>query len=572
MFKFFSDLDVASSINSQNIIIENKKTFSIITPCFKSNARWLLKTIQSVQNQSYPYWQFCLGLCEISNELKDKIFSICSNDPRILIIELHQNRGIAENSNSIALHATGDYIGFLDHDDILHKDALSHMHKTLCEKDYDLIYSDEEIFSDTNPRTARPFFKPNWALDSFLSYNYFCHFTIIKMSLFKKLDGFNSEFEGAQDYDLFLRITELTNSIGHIPRILYSWRSCVGSSAQDVVEYKPYAIPAGISAVNKHLSRQRISALALPTTSPGIIRVKYDVKNLPVIEIIIISINKPTSLVNCLQSILTKNFKFSIYFRIVLPANRAHEEILSNILNDERIRFVIDENPFNFSRIYNSIGLASTADILIFLSDSVRVIDHFWLENLIEHAQRDEIGAVGTMLYSKSGKIQRSWFTLNSRSIFVEFNSHLQLGNYANSIQNVSAISSECLCTRQKLFKELEGFSINLGYKYFDIDYCLRLIQKGLKIVYTPYAAGLVIKPFLNFSKLQPASHSKLLSNESNIMIQKWGQYLHNDLYFNFNYFDKQPFIKLNFKSLRFALNAHLQYLKMIKSFIGELS
>ncbi len=529
-------------INKAN---EKKLLFSIITPAYKSNSTWLLEAIFSVQNQSYTHWQLCLGLSEIDPILKNQLNQISNNDSRILLIDIHENKGISQNSNIIASHVTGDYIGFLDHDDILKPDALLCFAEKLKEIDYDIIYSDEERISEQRYHFFLPLIKPNWAPDTFLSYNYFCHFTCIKTSLFRKLSGFNQKYDGAQDYDLFLRATEQTQNIGHVRKVLYSWRVCRGSSSQGVQKNKPYAKTAGLSALQDHLNRIKIPATVTNGFFDGSYQVNYPLKPGLSVDIIIASANKNNTLIRCINSILSKQYDFSVSIHILLNNDPCVEKTLSLLPKDKKLSIEISNGPFNFSAINNKPGFASNAELLLFLNDDIIVQNTDWLANLVQHAQRDEIGAVGSLLLYPQGKIQHSGLTLSPTQIAVDLSLHYKSSSYglcnrAKIIQNVSAVTGACLCTKQKLFTSLGGFDEKLALGYNDIDYCLKASQSGKRILYTPFCQCIHHESLTRGLDNNNPDKRKRLGDEIEYMKNKWGHLLNTDPYYSFEYLHKR--------------------------------
>ena len=346
-------------------------------------------------NQIYPNWQLCIVDDASSKEHIRKILRKYSEkDDRIDVNYLKKNLGIAGATNEALNMASGEFVGFLDHDDQITSDALFEIVKLLnFDNKLDLIYSDEDKI-DSSSRRIEPFFKPDWSPNLLLSMNCISHFTVIRKELIEKAGRLRSNFDGSQDYDLILRVTELTNMIGHVPKPLYNWRAVPGSAAT-AKEAKPYARESAKKALQETLKRRRFSGEVLDGFG-GHYRVKYAIQGEPLVSIIISSKDKVYLLKKCLESIELKT-SYRNYEIIIVDNNSIDEETLDyyKTLNHKILRF---NESFNFSKINNFGVKQAKGEYLLFLNNDTEIIEEDWLNALLEHSQRKEVGMVGSLL------------------------------------------------------------------------------------------------------------------------------------------------------------------------------
>ena len=532
MYRYFQGHSKPSS-NISAEIPETGPLFSIVTPCYRSNPAWLLQCIESVLNQSYARWQLCLGLCEVEHDTRKKIEKLAESDSRLQIVDIRENLGISENSNLIAGLASGDYVGFLDHDDFLDCHALAHMAHAINDSGFDIVYSDEERVSERGDPIYFPLIKPDWAPETFLSYNYFCHFTCLRLSLFKQLGGLRKEFDGAQDYDLYLRAVEVTKAIGHIRRVLYSWRVCANSSASGVARSKPYAVTSCIAAMRDHFRRTNIAATVEHGVYDGSLRTRPVVAPFPQIDIFILSGGNVSSIGKCLRSISSRKYPFRVSIHIVTVA--LPEKVLRELsLSDPNIGVERSPNSTGLIASLNRTALCSKAEFLVFMHDKTLVLHDSWLENLIELATLENIGATGGMLVTNKGRIHSAGLALDSHRMTLNINkgrkhSGFGFANWAQINLNVSTLDGGCLCTRREVFSAVGGFDENCSLLFYDLDFCLKLRILGKRLIYTPFTV-------CQYSgRLTGHRHKRRMR----LLRQKWFQELEHDPYFNFDYFWK---------------------------------
>ncbi|MGZ4967663.1 MAG: glycosyltransferase, partial [Chthoniobacterales bacterium] len=358
---------------------------SIVTPVFNTPNEWLQTAVESVQAQVYGNWELLLVDDASTNaQTIECLQSLTSSDARIRLVRRERNSGISAASNNGIKAANGEWIGLLDHDDALEPDALFHTVKLLQKNPTaDLIYSDEDKITEAG--LDAPFLKPDWSPDFFLSYNYLCHFTIFRRSLIEQVGGFRSEFDGAQDYDLFLRIIERTQRIHHIPRVLYHWRRTATSTA-DNIRRKPEALEAGRKAIHEHLQRGGESGyVAIDWRTHGY-WVKREIKHARKISIIIGTRDRIPLLSRCIETLVAKT-SYREYEIVIVDNDSASDEARHYFMHTLH-RVLRYEGPFNFSAMNNFAVEQTDSPWLLFLNNDVEVIEKEWLTAMVEHVQR----------------------------------------------------------------------------------------------------------------------------------------------------------------------------------------
>ncbi len=529
-------------INNNINEFKEKPLFSIIVPVYNVDQEWLERTIDSVRAQLYEKWELCL--CDDlspSPHIRQVLTQYAELDSRIKVIFKEKNEGIALTSNAAFALATGDYVGLLDHDDEISIDALYENAKVInTNPDVGLIYSDEDKL-DMQGRRCDPFFKPDFSLELLRSQNYICHFTVIKKSILDEIGGFRNGYDGSQDHDLILRTVEKTSKVYHIPKILYSWRKIPGSTAA-VYDSKSYAWEAGRKAVQDSLERNNIEGITTFAKYQGSYRVRPNIIGNPLVTIIIPFMDKADLLETAVTSILEKTQYRN--FEILGVSNNSKEPKTTNLLKsltdrDERVKFIEYNVPFNFSDINNHAVSVAKGDYIVLLNNDIEIISPEWLEALLELAQNPEIGAVGGKLYYKDDTIQHAGIVVGMAGIAGPPH-HLfhrdDVGYYARAhvIHNVSAVTGACLMVKKQLYETVGGMdNENFGIAYNDIDFCLKLLQRGYRNVFTPYCE---MYHFESQSRGYEDTPEKVdrLNRESQAFRQRWETYFENgDPYHN---------------------------------------
>jgi len=465
---------------------------SIITPVYNPDRDFLVAMIESVLAQTYPVWELCIA--DGSDiKLKEILEGYEKKDKRIKVKFLPENRGIAGNSNEALAMAEGDFIALLDHDDLLPPFSLFEVvHILQHNRDADFIYSDEDKIAGT--RRLDHYFKPDWSPDTLRSYNYTGHFAIYRKALLLSQGGFREGFDGSQDYDLNLRISEAAKHIIHIPKILYHWRIHKDSTAGDLT-VKPQAVHSARKALEEHLKRIDLEG----TVEEGLFltsyKVTYNIKNSPKISVIIPSFDHSEDLSRCINSIIEKSDYKNM--EIIIAENNSREEktflLYEELKKIEYIKIISWNRPFNYSAVNNFAAKEASGDLLLFLNNDTEVINSDCFTRLAEHAMRKDIGAAGGKLYFPDGTIQHGGVITGIGD--VAGHSHKGLsGDFAGYggrlkvIQNVSAVTAACLMMRHDVFNEVRGFDEDYILSFGDVDLCLKLREKGYLIVWTPYA------------------------------------------------------------------------------------
>jgi GT2 family glycosyltransferase len=523
-----------------------KPKISIITPVYDVDPKWLKKCIESVKKQSYENWELCLY--DDASTKKETVLCLKKtegSDRRIKIAYGKINQHISGASNEALKMATGEFITLLDNDDELSPDALYENVKILNKhRKADFIYSDEDKLTLKGDRVD-PFFKPDWSSDLFLSMMYTCHLGVYRKSIVDQIGGFRKGLEGSQDYDLVLRFIEKTDPkrIFHIPKILYHWRKIPGSTAHNQ-DSKGYAYIAAKQALADHLKHSNIQGRVLTETWRGIYRVKRDIQNSPKVSIIIPFKDQVSALKKCVESVIKKTTYQN--YEIILVNNRSQKkETLDYIKKQQgkkKIRLLSYNKPFNFSAINNFAASRAKGEYVLFLNNDTEVISKQWLESMLEHIQRKEVGAVGAKLLYKNRTIQHAGIIMGLGIASHAFRNVEEKNpgyfGLASVIRNYCAVTGACLMTKKDLFNKIGGFDEkHLAIAYNDVDFCLRLKERGFFVVYTPHAKLLHHESLSrnNESGIKSAEKRRRMRAEEKYMARKWKKYIENDPYYSPN-------------------------------------
>jgi GT2 family glycosyltransferase len=469
-------------------------TISIVMPVYNVPVKWLARAIASVKRQAYENWELCL-VDDGSNRADTVDFLKTIRHPNIRVEVLASNQGIARASNRAIQSATGDYIGLMDHDDEITPDALFEVVKAINSSDPDLIYSDEDkLDADGNRRF--PFFKPDWSPDLLRSQNYICHFTVIRKSIIEAVGGFKDGYDGAQDHDLFLRISEVTRKIHHIPKVLYSWREIDTSTAANP-ESKPHAHTAGIQAVDGHLKRAYSpNAVSSQCSHTFVQDTRYPLKGSPMVSIIIPTMDGLTLLKDCVDSIL-RNSEYIAYEIIILNNNSARRETFDWFRHitqaHDNVRVLEANYPFCWSKLNNQGMAAAKGDVYIFLNNDTQVISRDWIERLAEQALRGDVGAVGGLMLYEDGTIQHAGVVVGiggwADHPFKGMPAKHFMSPYLSPMvkRNVLAVTGSCMAISRYTIETIGPFSEKFLVCGSDVEICLRAHENGLYNIYDPF-------------------------------------------------------------------------------------
>ncbi|MBU3014063.1 glycosyltransferase [Poseidonibacter lekithochrous] len=481
---------IISEINS----FSSKPLISIIMPVYNVDEKWIDLAIKSLHNQWYKNWELCIA---DDKSTKEETINYLKNinDDKIKIKFLEKNVNISGASNAALKLANGEYIALMDNDDELTPNALYEVVKTINKTNADFIYSDEDKL-EMDDSYSEPHFKPDFAPDMFLSQNYISHLGVIRKSLIERVGGWAVGLEGSQDYDLYLKVLEHTNNIVHIPKVLYHWRKVPGSTAAEFSD-KSYAQEAGKKALENAMKRRNIQAEVFNGKYPGTYKVEYKIIDDPLVSIIIPFKDKPELLKMCIESILEKSTYKN--FEIIGISNNSQEKETFDEMNrikelDRRINFYEYNVPFNYSDINNhAVNNHAKGEYILLLNNDIEIISTNWIEEMLMHAQRKDIGCVGAKLYYPNDTIQHAGVTMGILTLAGHNFKHLDKNTPGymgreSIIQNISAVTAACLMIKKSIYDEVKGLNQeDLKIAFNDVDFCLRVQEKGYKNIYTPY-------------------------------------------------------------------------------------
>jgi glycosyltransferase involved in cell wall biosynthesis len=516
---------------------------SILLPVYQTPERWLRRCIESVMAQAYPRWQLCIvddaspdaRVIEVAREYAGR-------DPRIEVRRREVNGHISEASNSALAIAVGDYVALLDHDDELRPHALLEVAEAVvADASIGLVYSDEDKL-DAEGRRFDPYFKPDFDPDLLRSQNYICHFTAIRADLVRAVGGFRTGFEGSQDHDLILRCTEglLPAQVRHIPKVLYHWRAIPGSTAL-TRDAKDYASSAGARAVGEHLARRHPGATA-EELAHGHYRVRWPLPLPPPKVTLVIPTRDNVGLLRvCIESILARTSYPS--YEIVVVDNQSSEAdalaYLAQLERREGVRVLHYDAPFNFSAINNLAVRESDGDVIGLINNDIEVISEDWLEEMVSHALRPDVGAVGAMLFYPNDTIQHAGVVLGVLGVAAHLYAGMPRGypghgGRARVAQSLSAVTGACLLVRRELYELAGGLDESLQVAFNDIDFCLRLRALGYRNIWTPFAE-LYHHESASRGTEDTEDKRRRFAQEVDLMLRRWDAQLQLDPAYNVN-------------------------------------
>ncbi len=475
-------------------------TFSLVVPLYNTPARFLREMLESVQAQTYGNWELCLA--DGSDTRYTEAERICreaaERDARIRYVRLEKNRGISGNTNAALEMAAGEYIGLLDHDDLLHPAALFELMRAIERTGADFLYTDEAVFQSPRVKALLSLhFKPTFSPDLLRGNNYICHFTAFKRSLLEEVGLFDPACDGSQDHDMVLRLTEKAARVAHIPEVLYYWRSHKSSAAGND-KAKPYAVQAGVRSVEKQLQRLGLDGTVEPL-APGqtLYRVRYAIEGTPKVSILIPTCEHLDDLRACLDSIFRKT-TWPNYEIVLVEGNSRSPEVFAFYGRLQRehdnVRVVTRGGAFNYSAANNFGARFCTGEYLLLLNNDTQIISPDWIQEMLMFAQRPDVGAVGALLCYPDDTIQHAGVIVGIGA--VAGHSHKGFGRegygYMNRLavaQNFSAVTAACLLIPRRVWDEVGGLDEGYAIAFNDVDLCLRIRAAGRLIVWTPYAA-----------------------------------------------------------------------------------
>lgn len=492
---------VAEREKEETTVFPKDVTFSILVPLYNTPERFLREMIESVTAQTYGKWELCLA--DGSDDAHDFVGRICQEyrqkDSRIKYQKLVKNEGISGNTNECYKMATGNYIALFDHDDLLHPCVLFAYMQAICEKDADYIYCDEATFKGNSiNHMITMHFKPDYAPDNLLANNYICHFSVFSRELLESGELFRSQFDGSQDHDMILRLTAKAKHIVHIPRILYYWRSHKGSVASSI-DAKTYAIDAAKGAVADHLTKLGYRNFEIESTRAfaTIFRIKYELTSRPLVSIIIPNKDHVDDLSRCVESIINLS-TYDNYEIVIVENNSETAEIRTyyeEISRHPRVQVVEYKGDFNYSKINNFGVQYAKGEYLLLLNNDTEVITPDWMEELLMYAMRKDVGVVGAKLYYQDKTIQHAGIVIGLGAHRTAGHTHYRIPEanvgYMGRLcyaQDVTAVTGACMMVSKALYEELGGLDESFTVALNDVDFCLRVREKGFLNIFTPFA------------------------------------------------------------------------------------
>ncbi len=529
-------------------VFQDGVLISILVPLYNTPLYLLNEMLDSVQTQSCRQFELCLadGSDESHNEVGEAVKLRAETDARIRYQKLIKNEGISGNTNACIAMAKGTHFLLLDHDDLLHPSAVYEVMSVIDETGADLIYTDEATFRK-HPRDAYlPHFKQDFSPDTLRAHNYICHITAFSRELLGEAGAFRNAFDGSQDFDLVLRLSEKAKKIVHIPRILYYWRNHQASVASDV-SAKPYVVEAAKAAIRDHLQRVGLEGTVTDTLLPSIYRIQYKVQEEALVSILIPTCDHADDLKRCVDSIL----RLTDYanYEILLIENNSREAATfayyETLKNERRVKLLTWPHGFNYSAINNFGASNANGKYLLLLNNDTEVISPGWIREMLMFAQRGDVGAVGAKLYYPNGTVQHAGIGLGLLTLA----GHFHKGFPRNSLgymgrlqyqQNVSAVTGACLMIKAEMYRAVGGMEEKLAVNFNDVDLCLRLREKGLLNVFTPFAE---------------LYHYESLSRGLDVAPEKRKRYLQEEAFFRGRWAKQlqagDPYLGPNFDLLR---------------------
>ncbi len=520
-------------------ILPHTPGIAIVMPVYNTPERYLRAALDSVLDQIYPHWELCIADDASTQPHVRAVLEEYQADPRVKVAFRAHNGHICEASNTALALASSEFVALLDHDDVLTPDALFAVALLLNRSsDADFIYSDEDKIDELD-RRSEPYFKPEWSPDSFLARMYTGHLAVFRRALVAAVGGFRPGFEGSQDYDLVLRITEQTPRIEHIPRILYHWRIHPESAAAGAAS-KRYAFEAGRRAIEEALARRDEPGRVEELPEAGSYVVRYVIRDPAKVSIIVPTRDHADDVERCLSSIFARDSYPD--FELLIVDNGSTERTALQAFErwtaaQPRVRVLRHDVPFNFAEINNYAAAQAGGRYLLFLNNDTEVVTDDWLEALVEYAQRPSIGAAGAKLLYPDGTIQHAGVVTGIGGVAGHSHKYADAttGGYFNvlrTVNNYSAVTGACMMVRREVFERIGGFDEALAIAFNDVDFCLKARALGLYNVYLPHVVLYHHESKSRGAEDTPAKRARF-DAERDLMLERWGSALAGDPHYS---------------------------------------
>lgn len=517
--------------------------FSIITPVYDPPAEVLEVMLASVRAQSFDDWEHCVvDDASPSPHVQQILHKAARQDSRVKVVSRAENGGIVAASNAALDVAEGEFVVLLDHDDEIHPDALRLVHEKLAatpEADY--AYSDEDKIDEAGTHSG-PFHKPDWSPERFRAQMYCCHLSVLRRSLVNEVGGFNKDYEGSQDWDLILRVTEKARAVVHVPEVLYSWRMLPSSTAGSGEVAKPYAYEAGTRALQAHCDRVGFEAeVVADKVLSGVHHLLPRLQENPLVSIVIptagtmreVWSERVVLVTHCVRSIVTQSL-YSNYEIVVVADPTVTDSVRRELLEiaGDRLRIVDFNRPFHYSQKINVGAIASQGEHLLLLNDDIEVISRDWIERMLMYSQFEGIGAVGAKLFFGDGRIQHAGVVFVGGGAGHTYRGFTRdyAGYAANALvpANLSAVTGACVMSSRAAFEEVGGLSQHFPLNFNDIDYCLKLQARGYRVV---------LDPDTQLYHFESSSRSSDVADwERDLLTDRWADMIDPDPYYNPNF------------------------------------
>lgn len=530
-----------ATVMSDPVLPSQGMVISVIMPVCDPPVEFLRQAITSVVTQAYPRWQLCIADDASHDPEVRRVLEAAALDPRISV-NFRQERGhISVASNTALAAATGDIVCFLDHDDVLTSDALGTIAEAFHRKpDLVLAYSDEDKIDENGVRFD-PHFKPDWNLDLLLSQNYLCHIMAIRRPAVETVGGFTPGLEGSQDHDLALRVAERLDpeKVAHIPRVLYHWRAIPGSTALGG-DAKPYAVEATRKALQAYHDRRSDGAM-VRTVTGGWRAIRPLPPEPPLVSVIVPTRDRHDLLRRCIDGLLRGTRYPSI--EIIIVDNESRDPrclaYLDQLRGSGDARILDGAGPFNFSSLNNRAVRIARGQVLCFLNNDVEPLTPDWLDEMVAHALRPGVGAVGAKLLYPDRRVQHGGIILCGDHVA----RHLHVGlddddtgywGRATAVQSLAAVTGACMVARREVFDAVNGFDEAWPVDFGDIDFCLRVGAAGYRTIWTPHAVLLHHESASRGTFFTKAKEARYEAGRES-MVARWGATLMSDPHYNPN-------------------------------------
>ena len=524
----------------QVVLGEQKLLMSVVVPIYNPPINFLKKCVDSVLAQTYQNWQLVL-VDDASTDASVQTYLKSLSDPRIKVICSQQNGHISQATNIGIAASTGDYIALLDHDDLLAPQALNEFVSLLLEKpELQWVYSDEDFIDKKGNRVA-PHFKSSWNPYLLHAHNYITHLSVFKRELLEKLDGCRVGLEGAQDYDLALRASEVVSEqqIGHISKILYHWRMHEGSTAANNGD-KPYTVKAGRDALTEHLQRRAINAKVSDGNLDNYYHVQYIPKQWPKVSIIIPTRDHKPVLETCISSLLSKTDYLD--FELVIMDNQSQEADALTYLNElaEHVNILVvkHDKAFNYSEINNRAAELATGEVIVLLNNDTEVINDSWLKELVGLAMQADVGCVGAKLLYPDESIQHAGIVMGLGGYAAHSHRCTPEGsngyfNRPHINQVMSGVTGACLAIRKETYVAVGGLDESYQVAYNDVDFCLKVKTAGFYNVYCAHAQLYHYESKTRGDDGESAEKVKRFDKEKALLLERWPSEVEHDPYYS---------------------------------------